>query len=74
MYNEEQYFEKSPSKMTEEEAKQAAAYWRGKFESEQGKSQLKCPLEHFPPLSPTGDAPFHFHNGSKCYQNPCVYC
>ena len=32
---EEMYYEKDPMKMTEEEAKIAVAYWRGKYESRQ---------------------------------------
>jgi len=34
MYNEEKWYEKDPSKMTEEEAKQAVAYYYGRCKSE----------------------------------------
>ena len=77
MYNDQKYYEKDPSKMTEEEAKQAVAYWRGRHESKDNHICQPCPLPHYPtnPRQPDINVqPFHYHDGTVCYKNPCTWC
>ena len=35
---------------------------------------LPIPFPPFPSPTPTTNPNLHYHNGSPCYNNPCIWC